>query len=411
MIGPGDEFVGGTAMQRRVCHPERGSGNRNYCFLGVKLTLTLVSVMLAANVVRGQTYRERVLEESPVFFWTLDDQDIGDVPENLGSSEVNAEFRGNVEVQQDGLVPDEPNNKSARFDGEDAFVHIPDHMDINVTNGPWLTRSWSLWFNADDVNTDEVQMLYEEGGTLRGVNLYIRDGELFLGAWNNATDDGVTAPWISGEDDPPGGNLFLSTPIESGVTYHTALVMDGDEDGKEGVLTGYLNGAVFEEKSGVGRLFNHGANVGIGRKNNDTYYDTGSASGDGDYFAGRVDEVALFHTALTHGEIVKHIGIDSIIGDFNRDGVIDTADFDILAANFNSRVAFPESLEKGDTNFDGKIGMDDFVEFRRIFDAQQGGGAQAVPEPSSYVLALFALLAVRRFGANRTRARFSQQSN
>ena len=61
-----------------------------------------------------------------------------------------------------------------------------------------------------------------------------------------------------------GGNIYLSTPIDSNTTYHATLVMDGDEDGKEGFLRGYLNGGLFQEKTGVGRLFNHGDDTAIG---------------------------------------------------------------------------------------------------------------------------------------------------
>ena len=40
------------------------------------------------------------------------------------------------------------------------------------------------------------QMLYEQGGTTRGINLYIEDGQLYLNAWNKANDDnGATTPW------------------------------------------------------------------------------------------------------------------------------------------------------------------------------------------------------------------------
>ncbi len=83
-------------------------------------------------------------------------------------------------------------------------------------------------------------------------------------------------------------------------------------------------------------------------------------------------------------------------GDFNEDGVIDTADFLILAANFDTGRTFAE----GDNNFDGRVNLLDFVEFRRLFQAaQQQGATAAVPEPSSLTmlgLALFAWAFRRR---------------
>ena len=349
---------------------------------------TLSLVLANVSSARGQSYSDRVLVNDPTFLWTLDDIDVLDIPISLGSSVVDAVFNGGITLGQDGLVPDEPDNKSASFNGSDAYVDIPDHEDINVSSGPWPQKSWSLWFNATDVNIATPQVLYEEGGTTRGANLYIRGGEVFVGAWNNANDDsGLTTPWISGEDDPPGGHIFVSTPIESGITYHLTMVMEGDEAGKAGFLRGYLNGGLFEEKTGVGQLFNHGANVAIGRKNGDTYYDTGSSGGSGDYFGGLIDEVALFNTALAEDLISVHLGLSDVTaGDFNSDGQIDMADFGILTSNFNTFRSFPESLSLGDINRDSRINLADFREFRNIFNSQGGGAAAAVPEPSTVTL-------------------------
>ncbi len=73
-------------------------------------------------------------------------------------------------------------------------------------------------------------------------------------------------------------------------------------------------------------------------------------------------------------------------GDFNQDGAIDTADFDIMVANFRTG----NSHEEGDINFDFAVDLQDFVEFAGKFN----GGAAAVPEPSTWVLAVLVLLGI-----------------
>ena len=353
-----------------------------------------------ANVAWAQdTYAERVLADNPTFYWHLDDTD-SEIAESVGSEAIEAEFKGEFSFGAEGLVPNEPDNKSAQFNGEDSFVLIPDHAEINITNGPWTKRSWSLWFNADDVSGDNRQVLFEEGGSTRGVNLYIQENQLYMGIWNRADDDsGVSSPWISGEDDTEGGNIYLSTAIESGATYHAALIMDGDEDGMEGFLRGYLNGGLFQEKTGVGRLFNHGDDTAIGAVDTNTFWadENGQGSNETDFFAGRIDEVALFNTALGQGQIFGHVGLDFTPGDLNDDGTVDLQDLAILTANYNTSVSFPESISLGDINFDNKVDLTDFLKFRPIFESQGAAGAEAVPEPSSLLLGLVATLVAGLF--------------
>ncbi len=68
-------------------------------------------------------------------------------------------------------------------------------------------------------------------------------------------------------------------------------------------------------------------------------------------------------------------------GDYNDDGAVDLADYEILKANFNTGTTFAE----GDGTLDGKVDLRDFVEFLREFNAG-GGNAAAVPEPSTVLL-------------------------
>ena len=181
--------------------------------------------------------------------------------------------------------------------GDDTTgVHIGDSADLNVTNGPWYEKSIVVWFQADDVDPDETQMIFEEGGSTRGLNVYVFEGEVYIGAWNRGGGDGPGSPWISGDDDPEGGNIYLHTPIESGEIYQVAMVMDGDDsDNFEGTLTGYLNGQEFAQTDGVGLLYNHGDDAGIGHVHQNTYLQHENwNNGNGLYFEGVIDELSLY---------------------------------------------------------------------------------------------------------------------
>ncbi len=77
-----------------------------------------------------------------------------------------------------------------------------------------------------------------------------------------------------------------------------------------------------------------------------------------------------------------------INGDFNGDGTLDVADFQVLVANYRTGTTYAE----GDFTTDGVVDLRDFVGFRLAFEAAAAGGA-AVPEPSAMILAMMALAA------------------
>lgn len=78
-----------------------------------------------------------------------------------------------------------------------------------------------------------------------------------------------------------------------------------------------------------------------------------------------------------------------IPGDFNEDGEVNIADFQILADNFGTGTTLPQ----GDFNEDGRVNLVDFGLLKDAFAAgANGAGAAAVPEPDSiWILSIAAL--------------------
>jgi hypothetical protein len=72
-------------------------------------------------------------------------------------------------------------------------------------------------------------------------------------------------------------------------------------------------------------------------------------------------------------------------GDFNEDGVVNNADYDILVNNLGGHLDGPVGRAEGDIDFNGRVDLDDFGKFKEIFPGGLGQ-SQAVPEPASGAL-------------------------
>ena len=79
------------------------------------------------------------------------------------------------------------------------------------------------------------------------------------------------------------------------------------------------------------------------------------------------------------------------VGDFNNDGTVNMADFTILASNMYGHLDGVSGFGNGDMNRDGRIDMADFHDFVGVFPGV-ANAANAVPEPSSMMLASFLIL-------------------
>ena len=171
------------------------------------------------------------------------------------------------------------------LDGINDRVRIPNSPDINL--GTHTERTIALQFTANEVISRQI--LFEEGGTVRGLNIYIDNGMLFVGGWN--IPETGWAP------------TFISTPIVAGQEISVALVLDGTNTVQPGALTGYVNGAQFG--SAVGSQINgHSGGIGLGGINGRTnFHDGASTGGNGFNFGGTIDNFSLYNRALDAGEV------------------------------------------------------------------------------------------------------------
>ena len=170
---------------------------------------------------------------------------------------------------------------SSSFDGANT-VTLTQAAESETTQ-----RTVSLWFNADDVNVDGKQVLFAEGNTTNGLNVYVEAGTLYVGGWAVGSFD-----------------TFLDTSVESGWN-HVALVVDGSA----GKIRGYLNGVKFQAGN-ASIIPAHGRDATVGRVGQSgTRFHAGQiSSGSGNGLVGRIDDVRIYDRAVGDGEIVALFG-------------------------------------------------------------------------------------------------------
>lgn len=172
------------------------------------------------------------------------------------------------------------------LDGDDDLVIIPNSSDINLTTV--TERTIELGFTPSDVTTRQI--VFEEGGGARGINIYIENGQLFVGSYNLANDE-------------PQFSTFLSTPITAGEPVSVALTLDA----ASGAFNGFLNGSQFGSGFGGG-VFNHAGAIGLGALNGATVLDTGTlrtTATENFGFAGSISSLEIYNRVLSDDEILS----------------------------------------------------------------------------------------------------------
>jgi endoglucanase len=210
----------------------------------------------------------------------------------IGLQADQATLLGNAHWSNDGM-----HGLGVRFEGGNSAVQITDSADINL--GIHSQRTISLWFKADNAALlGRKQVLYEEGGATRGLNIYLDQGRLYAGGWNAiAQETNWQGTWLS------------TRAVTSGEWHHVALVLDGGPTLQQNVLTAYLDGQQFGQGAGS-QLWEHGADIGLGNVKDGTAFAIPgqkgfeAVRGDGDYgFLGTIDDVSVYNYALSGSAI------------------------------------------------------------------------------------------------------------
>jgi len=237
-----------------------------------------------------------ILENQPIGYFQLYDSDVSPTAQNLGNAGAvlaDGVYTNGV-TQGEEILFYGAGGRPAKLDGTNQFIEVPVDPLINL-GGPFPERTVELIFNAETVTGRQV--LWEEGGTVNAMNIYIDNGQLRV---NGRTTAGGGY-----------GRLDISVPIEAGVSYHVAFTQEGGSNtpGDEGRFIGYLNGREFGSEEITGTIGNHPNRNAIGGIAQNTYFHDdgpGNAPGRGDgtfSFNGQISDVAVYNEILTQEDM------------------------------------------------------------------------------------------------------------
>jgi hypothetical protein len=176
------------------------------------------------------------------------------------------------------LVDSGINGKPAiAFDGTGVHLDVTDSKDIN-TGGPYPGKTLVVVFRTGS-NVTSRQVIWEQGGGTRGLNIYLDSRNLYINSWNLAETQ-----W---------GPTGLNGRVSANTTYVATLVVNAGA----GTFEGFVNGTRIGSVRGIGQLYNHSDDCALGHKEGGTKFHDGTSTGAGN-FAGRIAEFYVYNAVL-----------------------------------------------------------------------------------------------------------------
>jgi hypothetical protein len=187
-----------------------------------------------------------------------------------------------------------PNGKrEIIFNGTTDVLEIESNNNINTNT--FARKDVTVAFSTG-ANVTSRQIIYEQGGSTRGLNMYIDNGEIHYHVWNNNDDNGANSAWGAGSAT---GAFFVTEPIAANTDYVATLSYE--VGGTTGFLEGYLNSesaggvATFTTSGVAPLLYQHSDNGALGGLIGSTSFDDNTSANA--FFSGAIQEVVHFSEA------------------------------------------------------------------------------------------------------------------
>jgi hypothetical protein len=171
-----------------------------------------------------------------------------------------------------------------RFKGGFDIMELASSADINT--GTITEKSISQWFHPTDVTGRKV--LYQQGGTVRGMNIYIQNGRVYAGAWNDAV--GWDGTWL------------FSTNVTENAWNHVTLTYDSIV----GEIKLHLNGGAALTGAASALGGHHRATLGGVKEGSRYKFAAGFINSTNRYsYFGVIDDVRIYDRVLSDAETAQ----------------------------------------------------------------------------------------------------------
>lgn len=215
-----------------------------------------------------QDYRRTVLNDSPVAYWRLGESSGTRAYDESGNAR-HGTYAGGVTLGEAGALTGDVDT-AAEFNGSTGYVTVPDAAALRFGTADF---SLEFWFRR-------------AAGIAASEFFLAKPGTGVATSWDcDLTDAGAIRSRVGSVTIESAGGL------DDGATHHVVISVDRGGNGQI-----YVDGAASgsPQAVGTGDNLNNGEPIQIARRVL------------GSYFAGRIDEVALYTTALSAARILVH---------------------------------------------------------------------------------------------------------
>ena len=290
-------------------------------------------VRTASTTYVGNTWNDRISsmviegQPAPVAYWQFNDP--GDTTAEDASGNGHDGTLTNMDLSSSWTLGKQCTGLA--FDGVDDYVEIAGFKGI--TGGQ--SRTCTAWIKTDTT-----------GAIMSWGNTAPTGGDYWYLLVNYAASGNPGALHVS----VMGGNVIGTTDLRDGQWHHIAVVLESDGTPDASELLLYVDGRP-EAFSYVGP---HRINT---MADTDVYIGS-RLGGTSNLFTGTIDEIRIYHRALSFDKIYKMYTEHALMSDFEPDGAVDLNDF----AAFSGYWQNSENCE-GDLTCDCIVDIDDLMFF------------------------------------------------
>ncbi|MEC7183024.1 MAG: LamG domain-containing protein, partial [Bdellovibrionota bacterium] len=258
-----------------------GTGNKISIKAPGKKTISIIACDKAGNASAStiETYQYAFKDDSLFAHYKFDESAGSSVNDSTGKAGRKGVLNDSTKWFKDNV-----RGHVLAFDG--TSVQFKENDRNNFLTQEFQARTISMWVKPKEIhNKDSFQMVYDEGGDVKGISLVIQNGQFIAGVYNYSKSSTKVDDKVSWSFESDGVNKW----------YHVAITFDGNEK----KLKLFINGKLKDEKTtSINIVEHHPGERGLGQIFGETAMGTKGSS-----YKGLIDDLRFYSKALADSKI------------------------------------------------------------------------------------------------------------